>query len=50
MKTFIRSGAIVALAVFAITSSSPVKAAPLTYQAILGPEQPARQGAAPPAR
>jgi hypothetical protein len=38
MKNFIKSGAIVALAVFAITSSSPVKAAPLTYQAILGPE------------
>ena len=38
MKIFIRSVAIAALAVFAVTSSSPVKAAPLTYQAILGPE------------
>ena len=38
MKTFVRSVVITALAVFAVTFSSPVKAAPLTYQAILGPE------------
>lgn len=38
MKILARSVAIAALAVFAVTSSSPVKAAPLTYQAILGPE------------
>ena len=38
MKTFVRSLANAALVVFAFTSSSPVEAAPLTYQAILSPE------------
>jgi hypothetical protein len=38
MKIFARSVAIVALAVFTVTSSSPVEATPLTYQAILSPE------------
>lgn len=38
MTNRFRSWALVALAVFAVTSSSPVEAAPLAYEAILSPE------------